>query len=243
MSSDKKSGIPFLLPIRSIVFVAVFIVGSIIVGKDLSEISNWWSVLATIVNILTFLLLIGIAKNKGQTYLELINYEKGKTKVSQVILISIIVLMIGTGGMYLAGFIFYGKIPYSPPMMIEPIPKVLAIVNMLLLPVTTALAEDGLYLGYGVNRLKNKYASIFVPAFFYALQHSFIPTLFDGKFILYRFFSFLPLTIILCWNYNKKRNPLPIMIGHALIDMASASMILATSLVPGLYERWCCMNL
>ncbi len=125
--------------------------------------------------------------------------------------------------------------------MIAPIAKILAIINFFLLPVTTAFAEDGLYLGCGVNVIGNKWAGICIPAFFYALQHCFIPTLLDGRYILYRFLSFLPLTIILCWYYREKRNPVPIMAGHALIDMMPVSWVLATSLIPGFYETMCSM--
>lgn len=107
------------------------------------------------------------------------------------------------------------------------------------LPISTAFAEDGLYLGCGVNTIRNKYVAIIVPALFFALQHSFIPTLFDVRYVVYRFISFLPLTIILCWKYYKSRNPLPIMIGHAIIDVATVMQILATSMVPGLYEMMC----
>ncbi|MCR5214826.1 MAG: hypothetical protein K6E10_10465, partial [Eubacterium sp.] len=64
---------------------------------------------------------------------------------------------------------------------------------------------------------------------------------FDGKFILYRFLSFLPLTIILCWYYRKKRNPVPIMVGHALIDLMTVSFVIATSMVPGFFEMMCNM--
>ncbi len=81
--------------------------------------------------------------------------------------------------------------------------------------------------------------AIIVPAFFFALQHCFIPMLFDLRYIIYRFVSFLPLTLILCWYYRKKRNPLPVMTGHAIIDLATALQILATSTVPGLYETMC----
>ena len=80
------------------------------------------------------------------------------------------------------------------------------------------------------------YSSLLIPAFFFALQHSFIPTLFDVRYIIYRFLSFLPLTIILCHNYYKKRNPLPIMIGHAVIDVFTVAQILMTSAIPGFYE-------
>ena len=227
---------PFLLPIRSVVFLLIFVLGALIVKKDIADISNWWSIVATCVNALTILLLILIARLSGMNYWKLLNFQKGATKVWQVFLIIFVMLLVGMGGMYLAGFACYGVIPYAAPMMIDPIPKFLAIVNVLLLPISTAFAEDGLYLGCGVNQIKNKFIAIFVPAFFFALQHCFIPTLFDVRYLLYRFFSFLPLTIILCWYYYKKRNPLPIMIGHAIIDFATVMQILATSTIPGLMQ-------
>lgn len=232
---SKKIGIG-LLPFRCIVFALVFIIGSQIVQKDISDISNWWSIAATVVNVITIVLLVLVAKKRKQSYWELINYQKGKTKVSQIVTVSILILVIGMAGMYLAGFLCYGVIPYAAPMMIAPIPKVLAVINVLLLPVTTALAEDGLYLGCGVNTIENKFSAILIPAFFFALQHSFIPTLLDMNYVVYRFLSFLPLTVVLCWYYYKKRNPLPIMVGHALIDVATVMQILATSFIPGFYE-------
>lgn len=233
----KKNHLIYLLPIRSILFILIFVIGSILTKNSLESISNWWSIVATVVNIITILLLVFITKKIGSSYKELINYEKGKTKVKQTIIISIIVLLVGTMGMYLAGFICYHKFPYAAPMMITPIPVVLAVLNFIILPLTVSFAEDGLYLGCGVNQIKNKYLSIFIPAFFYALQHSFIPTLFDFKFIIYRFLSFLPLTIILCWYYHKHKNPVPIMIGHAFIEMASVVLILVTSISPEIYQK------
>ena len=229
----------FLLPLRCVVFLLVFVAGVMITGKGFEDITNWWSIVASVVNIATILLLVFIAKKQNKTFLGFLNYEKGKTTVKQSVLISILIIVVGMAGMYLAGYLCYGVIPYAAPMMVAPIPLWLAIINILILPVTTALAEEGLYLGCGVNNIKNKYLAIFLPAFFFALQHSFIPVLMDFTYIVYRFLSFLPLTIILCWYYYKKRNPLPIMIGHALIDVATVMQILATSLIPGFYETMC----
>ena len=226
----------YLLPIRSILFVLIFIVGAAITGRELAAISNWWSIVATVVNFITILVIILAAKKLKTSYAKIISYEKGKTRKRQVVAISAIVLLVGTLGMYLAGWLCYGKLPYASPMMIAPIPAALAIINFVALPVTVAFAEDALYLGCGVNQIKNKAAAILVPAFFYALQHSFIPTLLDVKYIIYRFLSFLPLTIVLCWHYQKHRNPVPIMVGHALIEVASVVMILITSLSPEFYN-------
>lgn len=140
--------------------------------------------------------------------------------------------------MNIAGLICYKVIPYLAPMMARPIPLVLAIINFILLPLTVPFAEDGLYLGCGVNSFKNKYLAILVLAFFYALQHSFIPVLFDIKYIIYRFLSFLPLTIIFCIYYYKKKNPVPIMIGHTVVEIASVVLILVTSISPEIYQSW-----
>ena len=224
-----------LMPLRSVLFIVVFVLASVITGKQLEDISNIWSVAASIINILFILALVLISKRQGG-YLKLINYEKGKTRPKQVFAMIGIILLVGMAGMYLAGFICYGAILYAPPMIIAPIPVVFAVINLIVLPVSTALAEDSLYLGCGVRQFENKYASVVVPAFFFAVQHSFIPTLFDVRYIVYRFISFLPLTVILCIHYRKHQNPLPIMIGHAVIDVATAGQIIATSVIPGFYE-------
>ena len=226
----------FLLPIRSILFILIFIIGSIIVKKDVSNISNWWSIVATIVNIITIIILVIVCKKKNISYSKLINYEKGKTKAKEVIIMTLIVLVFVSIGMNIAGLICYGVIPYLAPMMASPIPLVLAIINFILLPLTVSFAEDGLYLGCGVNSFKNKYLAILIPSFFYALQHSFIPVLFDTKYIIYRFICFLPLTIIFCFYYYKKKNPVPIMVGHAIVEIASVVLILVTSINPEIYQ-------
>ena len=58
--------------------------------------------------------------------------------------------------MNVAGLICYKVIPYMAPMMAAPVPLILAIINFILLPLTVSFAEDGLYLGCGVNQIKNK---------------------------------------------------------------------------------------
>lgn len=233
----ERTNAAFLLPFRSIIFFVIFVVTALITGKTLSDIANLWTAVATGVNVLTIILLVACAKREGKTFGEKIHYEKGKTTVKQVILVSLLILSVGMGVMYLTAFILYGTVmPSAAAMLASPVSKPLAVLVFLLLPVTTALAEDGLYLGFGVNGFSNKKAAILVPAFFFALQHCFIPLLPDVRYMLYRFFSFLPLTVILCWYYHKKRNPLPVMIGHAIIDLATVVMVLCTSMVPGLYE-------
>lgn len=97
------------------IFLLVFVIGAAITRKQLSDISNWWTIVATIANIVTIAVLVLSAKKNG---------------------------------------------------MISPIPKQLAVINFLFLPITTAFAEDGLYLGCEVNAIENKAAAIVIPALF-----------------------------------------------------------------------------
>ena len=233
--------IKYLLPIRCILFILIFLTGTMITKSNLNDISNWWSIVASIVNIITIILLILVCKKINISYSKLINYEKGKTKIKEVIIMIIITLVVVSFGMNMAGLICYKVIPYSAPMLAAPIPLVLAIINLFLLPLTVPFAEDALYLGCGVNQIKNKYLAIFIPAFLYALQHSFIPLLFDIRFIIYRFISFLPLTIIYCIYYYKKKNIVPIMISHLVVEIASVVLILVTSISPEIYQAWLSM--
>ena len=235
---------PCLLPVRSLLFCLLFLAYACMTDRQPGEISNIWSVMAVGVNLVTIAGLVLLTRRENSSYRELIHYRPGRTGIGKTIAITAAFVVIGMAGMYLAGFICYGA--FFPAVTLEvtaPVPAVLAVINMVLLPLTVPFAEDGLYLGCGVNGIKNKYAAIIVPAFFYAFQHCFIPTFFDVRYMLYRFLSFLPLTVILCLYYYKKRDPVPVMIGHAVLDAATASMILMTSVIPGFYEEMCGMAL
>ena len=240
MNDNEKLGrLKSLLPFRSIVFVLIFLLGSVITGKKMREIAPCWSIAISLVNIVTILLIVFAAKKAGTNYKELMHLEKRERSIKKTILISLGFAIIGMWGMYLAGFVCYGS--FMPEVSLEisaPIAVPLAAVNLLILPATISFAEDGLYLGCGAGVIKNKYIGVVVPAFFYALQHCFIPMMPDAKYMVYRFVSFLPLTVILCIFFRKKKDPVPIIISHALLDLSTAVTILLTSAVPGLYDNW-----
>ena len=51
---------PFLMPLRSLVFIVVFVLISVIASKELQDISNTWSVVASAVNIITVLCILSL---------------------------------------------------------------------------------------------------------------------------------------------------------------------------------------
>lgn len=225
-----------MLPIRCIIFLLAFVLLSVISQLPYTAISKWWTTIAIVCNVITIAILWLYSCKKGITYRKLLNYEKGRTPVKSIILIVALTLIVGMSGLYLAGLICYGAFPYLDKTLVQPIPLWLAIIVLLLLPLSTTLAEDGLYLGYGINiSTGNKWVNISLSAFFYALQHSFIPFLPNGIFVLYRFISFLPLTIMICFWYQKNKNPLPFMIGHFILNVATAVQIVIMTISPNLY--------
>ena len=229
---------PFLLPIfRSALFIVVGLSFAAITNQSLEQTSQWWSSICVACNIMTIFLLVNVFKSEGISYREVIGYKKGKNSVKGTLLIIMIMILFGMGGMYGFGFLIYG---YVPVTMIQPIPIWLAITNFLSLPISVVFAELPLYLGYSLNGIEkitnNKALAIGYTMFFYALQHSFIPLLFDWKHVVFRFLSFFPLMIIFGIVYIKKRDLTQFMIGHATLDLATAIQILVTTISPAIFE-------
>lgn len=235
MKYNKKTW--FVLSIRCLLFIVSFSFCSIITGRSLKGITNWWTIIASVVNIITIVFLLFICRRSNMKYSEMLHYEKKHKNIFKGFWFIVIMLLIGMGGMYIAGAICYGQFPYLAPMMIAPISPYIAILNIFILPLTTTIAEDGVYLGYGVNCFKTKWAAVFIPAFFYALQHSFIPTIFDMRFMTYRFISFLPLTLWICFRYYRGGKIAYIMAGHWVLNIATTIQIAITSFNPEAYAK------
>lgn len=235
---------PFILPLfRSALFIILGALFARLTNQTLEQASRWWSIVCTVCNIITIVLLIVICKSEGSSYKNLIGYQRGQGNVKYTLLIVGLMLLLGISGMYGFGFVIYG---YVPVTMVQPIPVWLASINLVLLPLTIVFSELPLYFGYALNRIEkvtgNKILSIAYPMFFYALQHSFIPLIFDWKHILFRFLSFLPLMFVLGIIYYKKRKLLPLMIGHGILDFVTGAQILMTSISPALFEMMKAMS-
>lgn len=235
---------PFILPLfRSALFIIVGVLFARLTNQTLEQASRWWSIICTVCNVITVVLLMAVCKSEGTPYKKLIGYQKGQDNAKYTLLIVLLMLLLGMGGMYGFGFMIYG---YVPVTMVQPIPVWLASINLILLPLTVVFAELPLYFGYALNGIErvtgNKVLAIVYPMFFYALQHSFIPLLYDWKHILFRFLSFLPLMLVLGLTYYKNKKLQPLMIGHAVLDLATGAQILMTSISPALFEMMKAMD-
>jgi len=233
-----KKSLPYIIPIfRSALFIIGGLFFAAITNQSLDESAKWWPVLCIVFNIITILVLAIVCKYEGSDYWALIDYKKGQLKFTNVTIILILMLSIGVGGMLAFGLAIYGHIP---TLLIRPIPIWAAVISSLMLPLTIVFAELPLYYGYSYNKMKastgNKRLAMSYIIFFYAIQHSFIPLLFDWRYILFRFLSFLPLMIVLGVIYDKKKALIPLMIGHGFLDLGTGIQILISSLFPAIFE-------
>lgn len=234
--------LPFLIPmLRTVLFIAVGLLMLALPpfkGKTLEEISRWWSFVAIVVNVITIVVLYLLAKREGIKYRDLLFHSKSsKVSVKTVLIAIALMLPLGFAGLWGFSYLFYG---YMPVTMIQPLPVWAAVVSLVFLPISIVFAEMPLYIGYSIPRIQtvtgSKALAYVYPLFFYALQHSFMPLIFETNHIISRFFIFIPLLIMVAlWN-NRKKDLVPLMIGHGILDLGVSIQILVISISPGIFD-------
>ena len=228
-----KRILPWILPLFR---TALFILGGWlfvkITNQSYADASKWWSPFCIIYNLITIFILFLVCRYEGITYKSLFHNGTEKLKFKSTFVFTLIMLAIGVGGMLGFSLLFYQGLP---EFLIQPIPIWMAMINLFLLPITIVFAELPLYFGYSLKGIiKNTgkpVLAIIYTVFFYALQHSFIPLLWDYKYMLFRFLSFLPLMVFLGIQYHKKNNLEQMMIGHGVMDLSTGMQVLLMSIL------------
>ncbi len=228
-----KRKLPWILPaFRTVLFIIGGVLFALFTKKSNSDLIKWWPLLCTVFNLITIFVLILVCHFEGIKFKDLFFDKSDILKIKATLYVVIIMLVIGSIGMFGFSFLFYQGLP---EFLIRPIPPWLAILNFALLPITVVFSELPLYFGYSLKRLtsnkvKPLIAIIYV-VFFYALQHSFIPLLWDFKYIAFRFLSFLPLMIYLGVAYYRRRKIKEMMIGHGIMDLSTSIQLLLISVL------------
>lgn len=220
----KKNKYLLLLPLRSIIFIMIFLITALLTKKSVEEISIYWTIIVVICNLLTIGVLLLLCKKEKITYLELIGFKKSKVKT--ILLIGIVIAIIDAIGAYLFELLFNDVATSSSEILMHSLPIWLVVVDLILLPITSTIAEEGLYLGVGINKLDNIYLAIL----FYAMQHCFFPMILNYRYFIYRFIVFMPSIIFMCIYYKKKKEILPIMFEHFVVNLVTIVQILLISL-------------
>ena len=220
----KKSKYLWLLPIRSILFILIFLIATIITKKSVEEVSIYWTLIVIICNLITIGILLGLCKKEKISYLELIGFKKSKIKT--ILLIGVCIAIIDAAGAYLFEMIFKDVAARSTEVLMHSIPIWLCVIDIVLLPITSTIAEEGLYLGVGINKAD----SIYLAILFYALQHCFFPIIMDVRYFIYRFIVFMPSIVFMCIYYKRKKEITPIMFEHFIVNLVTTIQILLISM-------------
>ncbi|ETI68952.1 CPBP family glutamic-type intramembrane protease [Neobacillus vireti] len=226
VTQNRLLNLPLMvLPARTILFAAIQFLFVYLLGFTWQQSVAWWPFFAIITNIIMYILLSNLARREGNTYLDLIHFDKilFKQDLKKVLWVLPIGGGVGFAGMYAASYVMYGN-PIPPDNMILPLPLWAGFIALIVFPITNSLVEIPTYMGYCFPRLeilwKSKIATLVVSAFFLSFQHFTLPIIInDGKYMLWHFICFIPLALVVGFIYIKIRRLVPIMIVHWLMDV------------------------
>lgn len=196
----------------------------------------WWPVSAILSNLVSLLLLIGLARQEGMSYFDYLNFER--RTLWRDLLISLGILVISAPLAYIPNVALaqalFGDPQQTFELMFHSLPLWAAYLSLVLFPISIALAELPTYFGYTMPRLAvltgRGWAAVSLAALFLSLQHTTLPLIFDWRFILWRAVMFLPFALLVAIAlYWRPRLLAFLMIGHGLIDLQVGLIILTES--------------
>jgi hypothetical protein len=228
-----------MLLARTIVFV---LTGLVIVGimaatghpDPWAAYVPWWPYQVIISNVICYFLLAYLARREGLTMRSLWGYQSGTLGRELKLFLALLIpgAAIGGLGIFGVGYLIYGHAPTDA--MTYPLPLAAAIFAGIMFPLTQALVETATYMGYSLPRLEvllgSRRWAMFLAAAGLAVQHFVLPMQADGRYILWRILSMLPLALFVAICYARMRRLLPLMIIHFLMNLNIGIMLVVASL-------------
>jgi membrane protease YdiL (CAAX protease family) len=221
---------------RSLLFILAQVLIALIVSaagapNPWDESTRYWGLIAAAANIASLYLLVRVYKAEGKRFWDSLRFsrETWKADLLWFILASIIAMpIVGAPREPLANAIF-GDAMIATNMLFRPIPT-WAFVLSFLFPLTIAFAELPTYFAYVMPRLSqqiNGWLAWIIASFFLAAQHMFLPFIFDGGYLLWRFGMFLPFALFAGLVIKLRPALLPyFVIVHALLDVTTVLVYL-----------------
>ena len=133
----------------------------------------------------------------------------------------------------LAGWLF-GSSEAVMPLFFRALPLWAILPTLFLFPITIALAELPTYFAYAMPRLESQigsWSAILLSALMLAFQHVTLPLVFDGRFMVWRLFMFVPFALVIAFIMRWRPRLLPYMvIVHGLMGTSAVWLVLSASL-------------
>ncbi|MCG8273988.1 CPBP family glutamic-type intramembrane protease [Aquamicrobium sp. NLF2-7] len=170
-------------------------------------------------------LLLWFVRREGISLIDLIGFDRHRIARDLILGLALIpaCLIFIFGGVALSSWLIYGTM--SGPQFSEPLPLAATLYALLVWPLIWGFTEQMTYNGYLLPRLKvlsgKTTVAIVTVAFFWSVQHAFMPLTLDAEFMLHRSVSSIPNSLFMIFVYLRLRRLLPLAVAHWLMDGAS----------------------
>jgi len=184
---------------------------------------DWWPVYGTLIDLGCFILIIWQIKKEGLRFRDLLNFDQRRLRRDVLIGLAFIlwVFPLAMVGIIGCSLLIFGS--SQSPSIYNSLPVWAAVYSLLIFPLTWGLMEQCTYQGYALSRLNAMLPrpglAIAIVVFGWSIQHIALPLMFDWRYMLYRFLSFLPLAVVMALIYLRTRRLIPFIIAHWAVDM------------------------
>ncbi len=190
----------------------------------------WWSVWGTLVDIGCLTLMAKFTRAEGIGLRDLIG--KIRLRRGQDIFLGIgcfLLMMVAFAGAgMLAGKLVFGTariMPYGGLLSARRLPVWAVIYSFSVWWLIWSPTEEMTYNGYALPRIQaltgRKWIAVAIVGFWWALQHSFLPLIWDWKYVLWRFLWFLPGVLVATLMYLWLRRLFPLILAHWPMDVSA----------------------
>ncbi len=189
------------------------------------EAGAWLPVYGTLID-LGCLLLGRLMRREGIRLRDLLGFERGRLGRDLLLALalvppSLVFILAGNAG---ASLLVWGR--PTAAMLFSPLPLWAALYAVLIFPFIWGLVEQTIYNGYAVPRLQvligRTAPAVALVAFFWSVQHVFMPLTPDPGFMLYRALSPIPHSLFIILVWLRLRRILPLALAHGLMDGGAA---------------------
>ena len=202
--------------------------------SSLGDSVKYWTLTATLTNIISIIILIILLKEEKTSFLSLFQFQKERIKVDLIWFIVLLIISVPLAivpSLALSNLLWENT-EYYHQVLFQPINKTLLYFLLFAYPISTGLAELTTYFGFVMPRLKDQMKSpgivIALPVIAFSLQHCTLPLVFEGKFILFRGLMYLLFSLVYGVTIYKRPSLLPwLVILQVLIYILPMTMLLS----------------
>jgi membrane protease YdiL (CAAX protease family) len=189
----------------------------------------WWTVWATLADVGCLAALLWWTRREGIRLADLFSFDRRRLRRDLLLAAGILLLVFPVcimPGTMLASWLVFGTTQapmYAGELTGRVLPAWAMAYSAALWWPLWSMTEELTYNGYALPRLaallRRRWPAVALVGLMFAAQHAAIPTIFDGRYLLWRTLAFLPLSLALSVIYLRTRRLLPLVVAHWGMDI------------------------